>query len=222
LKLRVLLLWVDSFPEDEASEAELRCFKDLIERLGRRGAKVANLYGGFFSVALSRTGLVPALAGVTHGLEYGEDRPVTPVGGGFPIAKFYVPALHSRVPFRQALRAVDAMRGLQSANDFHEHVCNCPECQKVIRQNPRAEFFDYGRTSPIRGGREIPTQETKEHCVRHYMWAKQREYEIAKDPEEIANDLRKTAEALERRLGSDAVAHCLAWANILTGRAGKR
>ena len=223
LKLRVLLLWVDSFPEDEASEAELRCFKDLIERLGRRGAKVANLYGGFFSVALSRTGLVPALAGVTHGLEYGEDRPVTPVGGGFPIAKFYVPALHSRVPFRQALRAVEALRGLQSKDEFHQHVCKCPECQKVIRQDPKEDFYDnYGRTSPIRGGREIPTQETKEHCVRHYMWAKQSEYETAKDPVKIASDLRKTAEALERRLGSDAVAHCRAWAKILTDLAEKR
>jgi hypothetical protein len=218
----LFLLWVDSFPEQDASLEELRGFVDLIRALSRGTARgVVSLYGGFLSVALATTRLLPGFQGVTHGFEYGEDRAVAPVGRGFPYAKFYLPALHSRLLFREALRSVDALGGLSSASAFHERVCGCPECQQVIRGDPRAEFYEnYGKTYRVRGGRERPTPETKEHCVRHYMWAKQREYTSTQNALDIARNLQDTVEKLQRKLGREAVAHCRAWATILSGSAG--
>jgi len=217
----MFLIWVDSFPEQDASFEELESFVSFIRALSRGAGQIVNLYGGFLSIALAKTGRLPGLLAVTHGLEYGEDRAVAPVGGGFPYAKFYLPALHSRLLVREALRAVDALGGLSSAAAFHERVCGCPECKQVIRGNPQAEFYEnYGRTYPVRGGRERPTPETKEHCVRHYMWTKQREYSNTEDAPSIVGDLRDAADKLERKLGREAVAHCRAWATILSGPPG--
>ncbi len=221
VKPAAFLVWVDSFSEQGASKEQLEAFVKLLRDLGSEGASVVNLYGGFFSVALRQTGMVTQLAGVVHGLEYGEERPVVPVGGGFPVPKFYLPALHTRLPFRDALRAVRALRGLESADRFHECVCACRECRSVVREDPQTEFAEYGRTRPIvverpaLTVREYPLPETKQHCVRHYMWSKNTEYQ-ANAPDSIPKDLKEAGKTLERALGLDAVAHCGVWAEVLS------
>jgi len=219
------LLWIDDFPETGASEAQLRGFAGLVRELGAH-APVINLYGGFFSVALSRCGIRPELAGVVHGLEYGESRGVIPVGGGIPVAKYYYPALHTRLPFRHAVRAVRAAGGMGTAADFHEKVCGCRECTRVITSDPSAEFMDYGRTKPVRFIRrgvptamEYPLPETKDHSVRHFMWSKGREYRATMS---IGGVLEQLSEALVLAavVGSEA-AHCAVWAEVLRRMAGQ-
>jgi len=220
----VFLIWVDSFSEREASERELAGFIDLVNDLGSI-SPVVNLYGGFFSVALSRCGVVKSLVGISHGLEYGEDRAVIPVGGGIPVAKYYVPALHARLPFRDALRAVRTLGGMRSVDDFLGEICDCKECKQVITADPVTDFEKYGRTRTIpftREGhlvrREYPTPETKEHCVKHYMWRKAREHREPLSADELVHGLREAERKLAPILGLDAVAHCGLWSKVLGER----
>ena len=215
------LIWVDSFSELTASEDELRSFVKLLRQLGLL-APVVNLYGSFFSVALSRCELVKPLVGVCHGLEYGEDRGVLPVGGGIPVAKYYLPALHARLRFREAEPAVRALGGLRSVSDFLDIICDCSECKRVIGTNPEADFAEYLMTRVKRSfqdgqiiEREYPLPETKEHCVRHYMWCKAREYGDAISRDLLVKELRQTENKLSRVSGLQTVSHCGVWARVL-------
>ena len=217
------LIWVDSFSEQQASEFELRQYVELIKALGEGGASVVSLYGGYFSVALARLKVV-GLHGVTHGLEYGEDRGVVPVGGGLPVAKFYLPALHMRMPFRQAVRAVRALGGFVSREAYSDVVCNCKECQRTVTKDPWEDFAEYGSTRPVSFIRrnlpivmEYPLPETKVRCVRHYMWKKYDEYHDPISMDGVKTQLDQASKALEKTLGPDATAHCCTWGRVLSG-----
>lgn len=216
------LIWVDAFAEQKASRSELEALIELMEGLGQR-APVVNLYGGFFSAALARSGVVKRLRGVTHGLEYGEDRPVVPVGGGIPTAKFYLPNLHARLSFRDAIRAIRRLNGFASSKDFHEKICDCKECKVVIASNPEHDFAKYGLSRPVsfvRKGqavvREFPTPETRQRSVRHYMWCKEREYRGQFSVDSVVQGLRRTSDVLGRVLGLENTAHCDTWAQVLS------
>lgn len=200
----LFLIWVDRFSEHAASEDELRALVSFVEHLGKK-APVVNLYGGFFSVALRHCGVTPELAGITHGLEYGEDRGVLPIGGGIPVAKFYLPQLHVRLPFRDALRAIQRL-DVSSTNEFFERVCGCEECRGTILKDVN-DFMKYGETKAIqvnRRGRlavvEFPLPETRARTVRHYMWSKAAEYGSGLSCKQIVEELRNTRQRLERTL----------------------
>jgi hypothetical protein len=88
------------------------------------GAKVFNLHGGYFSGVLSNWGL----KGFSHGPGYGESRGVDPPMGGFPTAKFYVPALHRRVVSGEVQGVLaKGIGGLRRVLD----LCDCPVCQRA-------------------------------------------------------------------------------------------
>lgn len=211
-KPAAFLIWIDSFSEQRASKEALKGFIKLAKGL-RDSAPAINLYGGFFSVMLNHLGI---LAGVTHGLEYGEDRAVIPVGGGVPIAKFYLPTLHSRLLFRDAVRAVRQLDGMENIDKFHEQVCNCKLCQDVISKNPNEDFEKFGEEKPGRNGRQYPTPETKDNSVRHYMWCKQEEYKHKTNTPEILEQLKTSGERLKRVLGLENTEHCNKWAEVLS------
>jgi hypothetical protein len=126
------------------------------------------------------------LCGVCHGLEYGETKPVMPVAGGVPVAKFYSNQLHHRLPSRVAYNAVLALGGLESVARFHKEICGCNECLKIIRNDPRQDFLAYLESqskSVFRSGRrvsqEFPTAAAADHCTRHYIAAALIEQRIA-------------------------------------------
>lgn len=220
------LLWIDDFAEHLTSESALLAFVDLVARLGQK-APVIDLFGGFFAVAAMRSGHLPTLAAVCHGLEYGEHRSVIPVGGGVPVSKFYFPSLHVRLVFRQALLVAEAMDALDARQAYLDKVCECAECQTVIHGVPREDFETYGRTRtvPPQGKRrralEFPLPETKAHCVRHYMLAKHKEYNATPaDAATVVRALRLTAAELRGRVNPMVIGHCDAWANVLSRIAG--
>jgi len=219
--IAAFLVWVDDFSEHSASAEELRRFVALIRQLANV-APVVNLYGGYFSTAIQRLGIVPGFAGVTHSLEYGEDRSVIPVGGGVPVAKFYLPSLHKRVNFRDAIRAIRALDGFASKASFHATICDCKECQKVIDDDPESSFDAYGRTKAVsymnRGRkvtREYPLTETRMHTVSHYMHRKRIEFSQKVTASDIAARLRSTQEQLSNKLQPEVIGHCEIWASVI-------
>ena len=210
----VFLIWVDAFSEHEVSGGLLDAFVAMMNALKASGSQVVNLYGSYFSVMLLHRNI---LDGVTHGLEYGEERPLIPVGGGIPTAKFYLPILHLRLRGDDAIYAVQALGGLKSAADFHKLVCDCPQCKGAISNSPKKEFGDYLRTKRV-NTRDIPYPETKENSVRHYMFTKQREY-ADKDIDNALSQLRYARKQLRKYIGAENTDHCEKWASIIDGLA---
>lgn len=215
------LVWIDEFSEQAAAEAELRSLVRIFRTLGAN-APVVNLYGGYFSVLVSRLRIAEGLAGVVHSLEYGEDRSVVPVGGGVPVAKYYLPALHCRLQFRDAFRAVRALGGTASTEAFLTKVCDCRECKKVITADPEADFARFGDTKTVsyrrRGQvlvREFPLPATKDRSVRHYMWCKQREYRARISELSAERALEETHASLRTVLSRETTGHCATWLRVL-------
>lgn len=219
----VFLLWIDSFMEQEASADELRALVKLVNGLSAKGRPVANLYGGYFSVASARFGsLQGRLQGVCHGLEYGESKPVVPISGGVPVAKFYLPALHSRLHTRVAIRAIRALKGFVSSAEFFRLVCDCAECRGVIKDNPEMDFgaFTESKASTFwRSGQrvamEFPTAKASDLCAKHYLWCKHREYTEAKQLDPLCAELESTFNLLREPIGLEYAGHAAIWPMVL-------
>jgi hypothetical protein len=215
IKPDVFLVWIDSFEEQSASASLLKALVDFLIRLKKTGVPVVNLYGGYFSVLLFHKDI---LDGVTHSLEYGEQRAVVPVGGGIPVAKYYLPCLHTRMRARDAYRAILALGGLESDTLFFENICDCPQCKKVIKY-PETDFLEqYGKMKTSKG-RSYALPQTKDNSTRHYMWCKQQEFDSAIGVEDRIQALKDTCDNidLKRAVGIEYTAHCEKWVQVLKG-----
>lgn len=218
------LLWIDNFDETQASTKELEGFLKFGRRLRHGEREVINLHGGYFSVLASGAAGSHAITGVSHGPEFGEFRSVVPVGGGIPIAKYYMPDLHRRERYRDALQIFRKSGWLESSEEFHSNVCNCDECQSVINGDI-ANFAQFGdgniksvkrKTGIVRI--QYPTTETKMKCLRHYLSCKQMEYEnAANQPKtKLLDDLENTINRYEEIVGLDGISHLRKWHHVLS------
>ncbi|MEM6560050.1 MAG: hypothetical protein AAF656_00485 [Planctomycetota bacterium] len=222
-----VLIWVDSFDEVAATTSELRAFLGMCRSF--RDAElshVINLHGGYFSLLAGSTAGGNALTGVTHGPEFGEHRGVVPVGGGIPIARYYVPQLHSRIRYRDCLRMFQQKDWLASAKAFHENVCGCDVCKKVLNGDA-SNFTEFGAsiTKSVRRRNglvriDFPTKEAQQICLKHYLQRKHREFHAANEAgsEVLLRDLQKGIDQFEDVAGDDGVAHLRKWHDIFSAR----
>jgi hypothetical protein len=215
---------VDDLNEHQASSLELKGLLDLARTLRKDGRReVINLHGGYFSVLAAGVLGKSAMSGVTHGPEFGEFRSVVPVGGGIPIARYYVPAIHARIRYRAALRLFKKKEWLESSEAFFKNVCDCSECKQTIGGDV-GNFVNFGdsETKDVRRGGgvvriDFPKTETKLRCLRHYLQRKFLEYKFAATASEnqIGADLQHGRAELEEVMGLDAVAHLTLWKETL-------
>ena len=213
------VLWIDNFDEQSAGESQLRSFLRLSAILRSGGDRdVINLHGGYFSILAAGNLGDHVLTGVTHAPEFGEYRSVVPVGGGIPIARYYVPQLHARVRYRDAVRLFRAMGWLDDAATFHTNVCDCAECVSTLGGDA-ANFtlFGQGNTREVRRGTglvrlDFPTTATKLRCLRHYLQRKKREFNASdtNSSENLRAELSASRDILEPLMG-DGVAHLAVW-----------
>jgi len=206
------LLWIDDLEEQTATTEELTALAELAQALSNK-APVTNLYGGFFSVLLMRHGV---FSGVVHGLEYGEHRSVVPVGGGVASARYYLPALHTRMFHRDALRIARRLGGLNSVAAFREKVCDCHQCATTISSDPTEDFQSYGQMAKSpKDGRLYPTGTTRDICARHYMWNKHVEFASKESVHDSLDAMESTAASLSGAIESRLLAHAKKWSVVL-------
>lgn len=218
------ILWADNLDEQSASTLELWGLLDLAERLrGSGNREVINLHGGYFSIlAAGALGGGKYFTGVTHGPEFGEFRGVVPVGGGIPIARYYVPRMHARMRYRDAQRIFNALGWLKDATTFHDNVCKCEKCRSVIDGDiENFTLFGAGNVKSVRRKHgivriEFPTGETKLRCLCHYLQRKKLEYEAAADVDskKLLTELESGAEQYGDVAGLEAVSHLRVWHRI--------
>ena len=218
------LLWIDEFDEQGVGTPHLQALLEVAQGLrGANGREVINTHGGYFSILAAGKLGSQALSGVCHGPEFGEFRGVIPVGGGIPIARFYLPSLHARIRYRDAVRILQEKGWLASASVFHEKVCDCEACREVIADDI-GHFTLYGEGSvrSVRRGTGIvrisfPTKEAKLRSLRHYLQRKKREFVASSDAPENAlwHNLSDCADELEDVAGLEGVGHLRRWAGVL-------
>ena len=219
------ILWVDNLDEQSANRVELKGLLDLGKRLCRNGEReVINLHGGYFSILAAGSLGGSALTGVAHAPEFGEFRPVVPVGGGIPISRYYVPDLHARVRYRDALSMFRSKNWLDSASNFHGNICDCEECLSTL-DGDSDNFVKFGesviKTIRRKNGVvriDFPIYEARVRCLKHYLQRKKREYEAANDaPEEILiKNLQKGEQTYRKIIGLEGVEHLTLWREIFS------
>ncbi len=214
-----ILLWVDEFAEHTAKINELMSWAHLIDRLGQI-APVVNMHGGYLSTILSKFTKIN-LRAVCHGPEYGETRAVIPVGGGIPVSKFYLPALHHRLSPAHAVGAIQALGAMNDRATFLLKVCNCAQCQAIITDDPEIDikvYFNANAKSFWSGGRwitrEFPTGEASDLCTKHYMYCKAAEFTESDDLKSVIAKLKSIHKELPE--SSDHISsHAVTWPAFL-------
>jgi len=215
-----ICLWVDDLDEHEADEDTLLGMVKFIKSIIKSNKQIFIAYGGYFSAILTK---LYGVTGICHGLEYGESRPVAPVGGGIPMAKYYFPPLHKRLRYNEALQILEAKGWLQDSKYFYDEVCNCQVCQEIIDGN-MDNFSKFGESKPVtfqRKGQTVtlnyPLPETKDRSLRHYLMCKKREFvDLQTTTEEgIRKSLEKIRNDYSRILGLEGVSFAKVWKNVI-------
>lgn len=218
------LLWIDDLNENSAPVASLKSIYDFLREVRRVANKpIINLRGGYFSLLLGSRAFGELFSGVSHGPEFGESRAVVPVGGGIPISKFYVPELHTRMRYGDAVAVFGSMGWLERADAFHRNVCDCVACVEILNGNS-SNFVLFGEANAKEIKRkygmvrmEFPTSEAKERCLRHYLQRKDREFGCVRtwSASDLLADLESSIQKYTPIVGDAGVRHLENWRRIL-------
>lgn len=220
---KTVFVWITRLDEHSARLDELNACYSFIRKLVDSGMEVVRVYSSClpFSIKDER------LTGVCHGPGYGESREETPVGGGLPTPKFYMPMLHKRIQFEQAQIYVQRVIG-NSVQSYFDRICNCPACQRVMENNLAnfARFGEVDLSTQERYNRKTKQVEEIERpyatsasvrlSAEHYMYSKFQELSAfrARSRDEIRHDFQVThREFTALNMGAES-RHLESWASI--------
>ncbi len=216
------LLWIDNYVEHEEISENLDIYIKLLNEIKTRTSKkIYSLYGSYFSILLSNND-VGLLDGVCHGLEYGESRPVVPVGGGLPVPKFYLYPLHKRISYKEMLTILEILN-ISEYQIFKDKICSCSTCNahlseyKDFIENFQAVFGRVKKsTFKVNGrlvSREFATTETKDVSLRHYLEVKRKEFEDIREKniQSLLGDLNTNYETFKNHFDNNSIEHLQEW-----------
>jgi hypothetical protein len=222
-----IVLWIDDFIEEYISDSEITNYIELLRELRKCTKTIYISHGGYLSLLLSRPETKGLVDGVGHSVNYGEHRGVVPIGGGIPMARFYLLSVHSRLRFGDAAGIAVGMNWLASEKIYRDKICKCRQCVDLFSTNKSAEkvFYAYGDNKPVtirrRSGSivrlEYPTKEAKQIATRHYLYNKAEEF---KDVNEqslnvLLQNLETTYNEIASQIGEEFVSHLLTWCQNL-------
>jgi hypothetical protein len=211
------ILWIDDFSELQMSEDTLKKYKDFLRRLSQVKKPIIALHGSYLSIAFAGPEM-DLLAGVGHGIEYGEHRPVVPIGRGVPLAKFYFPKFYERINYSpDAVDILIQMKWHESKLAYHTNVCNCNICRNLIFDDVPSGFKEFGESkiSP-KNGKTYPTAGAMEKSRKHYLNCKIDEYDRCRTSHvsDIVQELR-TNEEIAKRVRLHSFDHISRWLRLL-------
>jgi hypothetical protein len=186
-KVAGVWLWFSQFDERSAKKDELGNFRKLVSTLST-SMKVYNLHGGYFSLALSLHGL----AGIAHGIGYGEQKDVVPViGQSTPTVRYYLPPLFAR--FGVICKGVIGS-SLSNFREFGERRLSSPSSKRAA-QTPAAA----------------------KRCRFHFLLSRLRERDwiAGKTDVEVLGQLRSNAAQWRPTVLSDQSKQIKLWADVL-------
>ena len=211
------LVWIDDFSEVSVSGSALKKYKEFLYELGKKGRPIIALHGSYYSIALS--GEKGLLAGVGHGIEYGESRPIVPVGGGVPLAKFYFPKFHKRIDYSPD--AEDILKEKEwhlNPRMYFDNVCSCEMCKKIIQKDVEQNFHEYGKTKKSeKNGKLYPTPEAMDKSRKHYLNTKINEYHRCRSVSisGIISEIQNS-HTIAEKISSHPFTHLQRWADALS------
>lgn len=224
-----ILLWIDEHVEEMLGSSEIDSYVKFLRGLKQVTGTTYNSHGGYLSILLCHSKVGGLLDGVGHAMNYGEHRAIVPIGGGLPMAQFYLLLVHSRLRYADAASIIQPKGWLNSVEQYRENICRCHQCQELLEEKGGAEaaFAEYGKSNPVtitrRSGTivrlEYPTKEAKQVATRHYLYNKAKEFENIEEKNfrELLLELNNTYNAISSDVGEDFVGHLFTWHEALGG-----
>lgn len=206
-------LWFSRFDERGASLDELRALRNWVEELSPH-MPVFNMHGGYFSLALSKVGM----AGIAHGVGYGEQKDVVPViGQSTPTVQYYVRSLHSKFSVLQINRCFTDL-GVTTPEHFFKVICDCVICKNIVGKGLDA-FSQFGEIHYSRPSakRASQTPAAAKRCRFHFLLnrSKERDYVQANSLQTIADNCDAAADHWRRTYLGHSIGHLTDWADVL-------
>jgi hypothetical protein len=223
LRPRGILLWIDDHDEREIDEYEVARYLLFLRTLKGTTDELLVPHGGYLSTLAAHREMGPLLDGVGHSSNYGEHRAVVPIGGGIPMARFYMPSLHARLRHGDAAGLIQQKGWLETQESYEENVCSCAQCRDLIRSEGSvdAAFAFYGASVPVtftRRNRSVvrlyyPTTEAREAAGKHYLLNKAAEVRGIEERglHDLLQELEDTWHELEDIAGYETAGHLIAW-----------
>ena len=214
-------LWFDGFDEFVASATKLANFRLLVSGLAEVG-EVYNLHGGFFSLLLAKDGLT----GISHGVGYGERKPVAQViGAAAPTVRYYLPPIRMRIGVPELQRSLQLL-GITETKDYFSRVCDCQICRGILSRGiEQVSAFGEQHRASAAASRDSQTPAAAKMCRYHFLLNRLREpslvAKIDKDQRskyllEASNDWRACL-PLRPYLGNSE-SYIDRWARVLSGK----
>jgi hypothetical protein len=209
---RSCFLWPGDLDEHFASQDALSAYADLVTTLAEIGKRPTAAYGGFFAMLLAFRGL----AGVCHGVGYGDKRNVEPVvGGGLPPARYYLRAKRDGISIGELPIVAEGLTDEQ----FGELICNCTICNGLLATGGIPALLGAfaeteTRVTPVRGLVDVSTSRVYRMTRFHFLENRHREIlEVDSADSFGVLQARLAADAawLADRLGRRSVAHIYRW-----------
>lgn len=189
-KYEYIFLWIDDFNSIKESRQLNESFSQLIQLLNSMGKKPVMAYGGYESILLCAEDCPSKLFGVAQSVGYGEYRPVTPVGGGVPVNKYYFYPLHERLKFGDVAGILfergyfdDSIENTIRVELFYKNICDCKMCRKIIKKDIN-NFVQYNESIPFsmktkNGSVERNRASTEALLISafHFLYSKNKEWE---------------------------------------------
>jgi len=226
-----ILLWIDNHDEENLTTNDIMNFIKFLKILRNVSSEVINLYGGYLSILFCHEKL-GLLDGVCHGINYGENRSVVPVGGGIPMARFYFPNIHSRLRTIDAIQIIRKKEWNMNIRQYNEKVCKCEQCCHLIKdieENEEGQDQEsiinntldlYNESNPVRVRRKsgfvtmnYPTADAKRIAAKHYLYNKKREFDMLEDKplDNLIHNLESAYNDLMDITGDEMISHLDNW-----------
>lgn len=215
-----IFLWINDFSSWDAKKEEKEAFYNLLLFLNNIGKKPIMAYGGYDAILLCHRQMNARVYGVAQSVGYGEQRAITPVGGGLPVNKYYFGPTHRRIRFDEALYLLmkedyfsEDKTNREHAEDYYKNICDCPTCKEII-QNDIDNFKIYNESTPylVKGKhgdikRNRPTTEATLVAAYHFLYRKNIEWNSIANEElqNLVNALVKNYEIYGTRKDIDNI-----------------
>lgn len=204
-----VFIWMDDYDAFESKEEYNKAFFEFIATLNNMGKKPIMAYGGYESILLCNKSSPSRLYGVAQSVGYGEYRPITPVGGGLPVNKYYFLPIHRRMRFDDAANILnihgyfsDDKSNAEHAEDYYSCICHCKQCRDVIKRDIN-NFDKYNDSKPFeiktRNGvisRNRPTTDASLIAAIHFLYCKVDEWKrvTEKDFKVLVSELKNNCQ----------------------------
>ena len=187
-------VWIVDFDETEEDFDSLRMFALFTKTLKERSGKpVINLYGGYFSLLLSKLSIID---GIVTKICYRQRRSRCIVDGGPPIEQYYFSLIKTKMNIHTVALIVHEDQSLK---------CKCPICSKHFDEIVRKEL-EKPRSA---------TNELKKHFL--YAFGDEIKHVSATSLNTLLNELKQNyekAESLISHIGY--IDHLITWYNVIS------